>query len=73
MKLRQFFTESNDRLSMMRLCTFILVTGGLTLCFVYPTEPVGEIVIALGLGAKWGQKKIETKKHENTNTDTVNP
>lgn len=65
----EFFTESNGRLSMMRLCTFILVTGGLTLCFIYPTEPVGEIVIALGLGAKWGQKKIESKPLLNETTD----
>lgn len=70
MKLRQFFTESNDRLSMMRLLSFILVTGGLTLCFIYPDKAVGEVVIAFGLGAKVGQKSMETKTVQNETTNS---
>lgn len=67
--LRQFFTEANDRLSMMRLLSFILVTGGLTLCFIYPDKSVGEVVIAFGLGAKVGQKSMETKTVQNESTN----
>lgn len=69
--MRQFFTEANDRLSMMRLCTFILVTGGLALCFVYPEHPeLGLGVIMLGLGGKYGQKFIEIKPKKNETTDS---
>lgn len=61
MKFRQFFTESNDRLSMMRLLSMLLVVSGITLCFIYPKEAVGPIVIAMGLTGKAGQKIVETK------------
>lgn len=51
---------------MMRLCTFILVVSGVTLCFVYPdNEGLGLGVIMLGLGGKYGQKFIETKNTTN--------
>lgn len=63
MKLfRQFFTENNDRLSMTRLLSFVLVIGGVVFLFVYPdNETAGLGMIGLGLGAKVGQKSIENK------------
>jgi hypothetical protein len=63
MKLRQFFTENNDRLSMTRLLSFILVVGGVVLAFVHPDyEGLSLGMIALGLGAKVGQKSLEGKR-----------
>lgn len=59
---RQFFTENNDRLSMTRLLSFVLVLGGVVFLFVYPdNETAGLGMIGLGLGAKVGQKSIENK------------
>jgi len=66
--MRQFFTEANDRLSMMRLCTFILITGGVTLCFVYPDhEILGTSVIGLGLSGKATQKIFGENKNISNN------
>lgn len=75
--MRQFFTEANDRLSMTRLCTFILVNGGLALCFVYPEHAeLGLGVIMLGLSGKVGQKFIENKNRKDeihiTNSTDIN-
>ena len=60
--IKEFFQDDKGCLSMMRLCTFILVTAGSTLCFIYPDKSVGEIVIGLGLSGKVSQKIFGEKK-----------
>jgi len=55
---------------MTRLCTIILVLGGLTFAYVYPDDHVGYLgIITLGLGGKLTQKYFENGK-ENNNSDT---
>lgn len=61
--MRQFFTEANDRLSMVRLCTFILIIGGVAMAFIHPDNETGYLgMIGLGLTGKVGQKFFENKK-----------
>ena len=60
-----FFMDKDGALSMTRLCTFILVVGGLVFAFIYPLDHVGYIgIISLGLGGKITQKYIENGKED---------
>ena len=62
-----FFMDSKGSLSMMRLCTFILVVGGLTFAYIHPDHEMGYIsIITLGLGGKATQKHLENLKSKNT-------
>jgi hypothetical protein len=62
MKLRQFFTEANDRLSMMRLLSSICIVSGCIGFFVYPDYEVGYLgLVTLGFGGKATQKTMEVK------------
>lgn len=62
-----FFMDSNGALSMMRLCTFVLVLGGLVFAYVHPDHETGYIsIITLGLGGKSIQKHLENNKSKNT-------
>jgi len=60
--LLQFFQEGNGQFSMTRLCTFMLISGGIIMAFVHPDNETGYLgMIALGLGGKVGQKWFEEK------------
>lgn len=62
--MRQFFGDDKGSLSMTRLCTFLLVSGGIALAFVHPEyETLSLGMIMLGLGGKVGQKYLEVKKN----------
>jgi len=80
MKLRQFFTEANDRLSMMRGLSFLLVASGIAIVFICVWFELdgghyGIELAVLGVIGKGYQKtkEIKTKQNENTNPDTINP
>ncbi len=67
MILLQFFQEGNGQLSMTRLCTFILVCGGVVFAFVHPDYEGGYLgIIMLGLGGKVGQKWFEENPKKET-------
>lgn len=66
--MREFFKDEKGQLSMMRLCTIILIVGGVALCFIHPKDSVGEIVIGLGLSGKISQKVFGENKKENGKT-----
>jgi len=66
MKLRQFFTEANDRLSMMRGLSFLLVASGISIvsvCVWFKLDGghYGIELAVLGVIGKGYQKKIEDK------------
>ena len=61
--IKQFFKDDKGQFSMTRLCTFLLVLGGIIMAYVYPEYEVGYLgMITLGLGGKVTQKFIENKK-----------
>ena len=70
--MKQFFTESNDRLSMKRLCGFIVT---LTLCGKLLHTPTDALVYALGalataaLGLTTAEKIF--KKYEDKQTPDI--
>jgi len=62
--MRQFFTESNGQLSMMRLLSFMLVLGGILIVaivvwFKLDGGHYGLELAVLGVIGKGYQKKIE--------------
>ena len=58
-----FFKDDKGSFSMTRLCTFILVVGGLVFAYIYPDYETGYLgLITLGLGGKVGQKYLEKQK-----------
>jgi len=64
--MRQFFTEANDRLSMMRLISLILILSGISIvgiCIWFKLEGAhyGLELCILGVIGKGYQKKIEDK------------
>lgn len=64
--MRQFFTEANDRLSMMRLISYTLVLGGVIIvgvCVWFKLDGghYGLELAVLGVIGKGYQKKIEEK------------
>ena len=64
--MRQFFTESNGQLSMMRLLSFMLVFGGIIvvgICVWFKLDGAhhGLELAVLGIIGKGYQKKIENK------------
>ena len=61
--LIDFFTDHKGNMSMTRLCTFILVVGGLVYGFVNPEHyTFGIECIVFGLGGKISQKYLEKPK-----------
>ena len=62
MKLRQFFTEANGRLSMMRLLSALCILSGCVGFFVYPDYEVGYLgLVTAGFAGKATQKTMESK------------
>lgn len=71
LNLRQFFTEANGRLSMMRLLSSLCVLSGCIGFFVYPDHEVGYLgLVAAGFTGKAAQKPMETKTIQNENTNS---
>jgi len=67
MKIRQFFTEANDRLSMMRLLSWMCILSGCAMAFIYPDYEVGYLgLVTLGFGGKATQKTMEVKNETKT-------
>lgn len=60
------FFSSTSNLSMMRLLSLSLVWSGVLYCYICLIfgvhSYIGLELAALGLGAKWSQKYLETKK-----------
>jgi len=54
-----FFTDSKGSMSMMRLCTFLLVTSGIVIAFTFRDYTLSLGLITLGLGGKATQKHLE--------------
>lgn len=67
--MKQFFTESNDRLSMKRLCGFIIT---ISLCIKLLHTPTDALVYALGalataaLGLTTAEKIFKKDEHKQT-------
>lgn len=60
--LRQFFTEANGRLSMMRLLSALCILSGCIGFFVYPDHEVGYLgLVTAGFAGKATQKTMESK------------
>lgn len=66
--MRQFFTDDNGNLSMMRLKTLLLILAGIFIAIheTLACKAVDDVLIleliGLGLGFKVWQKMIETRK-----------
>lgn len=77
--MRQFFTEANDRLSMMRLISLLLVISGCLIVagaiwFKLEGAHYGLELAILGVIGKGYQKNVEIKKNENEiSCDPINP
>lgn len=60
--IEQFFKDGKDKYSMTRLCTFVLVFGGLVFAYIYPDYEAGYLgLVTLGLGGKITQKRLSEK------------
>ena len=63
--LKQFFTEDNNRMSLMRLMCFICLLNAIVLCYL----PSGTIAsVSMWLGVAFGSKLIQ-KPMEKENKD----
>lgn len=70
------FTDDKGSVSMTRVCTFILVVGGVVFAYIYPDYEAGYLgLVTLGLGGKITQKRLsETPKENKTaSPDPVEP
>ena len=54
-----FFVDDKGTMSMMRLCTLLLVVSGITIGFVFRDYTLSLGFISLGLGGKSVQKHFE--------------
>lgn len=54
--MKQFFQDSKEQYSMVRLLSFILVISGIVCAFVTENTVLSSSLIGFGIGAKVGQK-----------------
>ena len=60
--MRQFFCEDNDRLSLNRLQSLILVISGIIYAFIHQDIVVSAMLIGFGVTGKIVQKGMEKGK-----------
>ena len=54
--MKQFFQDSDNQYSMMRLLSLILVVSGITYAFIFKEIYVSSMLIGFGVGGKAVQK-----------------